>query len=151
MRKTLFLILAFFFVLSCTHTSEIEKLHTEIDVLKLKNDSLKIVNDSLTQVLNEENPMSNPWFHEDYDGRELRKRGIFNPEKFIKESLRKNPELIPLKAVLGGTMTFGNIQVLGRKWVIAEYEDGHILGRGIFKYRLNDNDEPEFEILDSID
>src|SRR5690606_38259454 len=70
-----------------------------------------------------------------------------DPEQFIDSSLRTTPEAIPLEPVLGGRMTFKNIQVLGDKWVIADYEDGHIIGQSIFSYSWNDDGHLEFAPL----
>jgi len=58
--------------------------------------------------------------------------------------------LIPLQAVLGGTMTFGNIQFLSKEWLIADFDDGHVQGRAIYKYKLNKKGQLEFELLNSI-
>lgn len=141
MKNITFIILILGFA-SCTDTTQIERLQKEIDTLKIERDSL-------TQSLNKENAVFNPWFSNDYDGRKFKKVGISNPEEFIEKSLRENPGLIPLEAVLGGTMNFRNIQLLGSEWLIAEYDDGHIEGRGIYKFQVNKKGEIEFKLLDS--
>jgi len=115
--------------------------------------SLQIKIDSLSQLLTEEKPIAKPnyWYNEEYDGRKLIKSGITNPSEFIERNLRERPELIPLKPVLGGTMHFTNMQLLSREWIIADYEDGHIQGRAIYKFELNNKGELEFELLNSTD
>lgn len=71
---------------------------------------------------------------------------IENPEDFISSNLREQTELIPLEAVLGGTMAFRRIEVLNEKWVMATYDDGHIQGQAIYEYRLIPEDSLEFTI-----
>lgn len=168
MRKLIILFLASLVVISCKESSPSENSGGSVDSLRVINDSLpqaislsedlevkvdslKAINDSLTQKLALKTDGSNYWYNPDYDGRKFKKNGIANPEEFIITSLRKRTDLIPLKAVLGGTMRFGNIQLLSSKWVIADYEDGHIQGRGIFKYKLKNNGELEFELMDSVE
>lgn len=149
MRKLTTLLLLSLFISGCTENNQQKHLLEEVD-------NLKILNDSLNKVLNEENifdgdiPTSNYWYNAKYDGEQLISNGIENPEEFIEEQLRSNPEIIPLKAVLGGTMRFGNIQLLSSKWIIANYDDGHIQGKAIFKYSLNNKGQLEFELLSSI-
>lgn len=98
-----------------------------------------------------ENATENYWFISAYNGSRLSRLGITNPEKFVENALRKRVDLIPSEAVLGGTMNFGKIQLLGNKWVIADYNDGHIQGRTIFEYLVNDKKAVEFKILASND
>ncbi|WP_442413905.1 hypothetical protein [Mesonia sp.] len=111
---------------------------------------MKIKNDSLSDVLKKPTTVKNYWYDSDYDGRGLMDHGITNPKEFIKNSLRENTNLIPLEAVLGGSMRFGKIQLLGSTWLIAEYDDGHVLGKAIYSYKLHKNGELEFELLDAI-
>lgn len=149
--KNIFL---FFFILifiSCKENSkdgselfseaEFKKLEFQIDSLKSENASLRD--------LSKQKEKTTPWFDSIYDGKALLKRNITNPSEFIKESLQSKPELIPSKAVLGGTMYFSKIEPLGSKWIIAQFEDGHIQGRAIYKYRLKDDGELEFQLLDA--
>jgi len=56
----------------------------------------------------------------------------------ISEDLYKHPELIPYEGVLGGTMAFTDIDVINYKWVYAKYEDGHIIGYGLYEYHVDD-------------
>ena len=100
--------------------------------------------------MTEEKPESNYWYDAEYDGEKLIEIGIANPEGFIKNSLRKKSDLIPLEAVFGGTMHFGNIQLLGSEWLIADFADGHVQGRSIYRYKLNKKGQLEFELLNSI-
>ncbi|WP_134149266.1 hypothetical protein [Flavobacterium sp. 270] len=116
--------------------------------MKKKNDSLKtrlkIANDSLHVLKGQFS-----WYDSEYDNVDFKKKGIKDPEKFITDGLRSKPELIPIKGVLGGTISFGQIQLLGNKYLIAYYDDGHIEGKSIYQYKLNDSGKLEFKIVGS--
>lgn len=120
----------------------IDSLNSQNDSLKSQSDALKSQNDSLITVINY-------WFNEKYDANALFNIGINNPKDFIIKSLRAKPEIIPIKGVLGGTMRFGNVEILSHKWIIADFDDGHILGSAIFRYYLNDKKELEFQLIES--
>ncbi len=139
MRKLILIVLNVLVVFSCKEINCTDNLSNKIDSLKVKNDSL-------INVLSENKHESNYWF----DGEKFIERGIANPAEFIAHKLREKPELIPLKAVLGGQMHFGNIELVSSEWLIADFNDGHVEGRGIYKYVLNANGEFEFELLEAI-
>lgn len=143
MKKLAFLILTSLCIIGCQTVDRTENLQTKVD-------SLKMENDSLAKLISEQKPGTNYWYHAQYDGGNLIKSGVENPEEFIKNNLRKRSDLIPLKAVLGGTMSFGNIQLLSSEWLIASFDDGHVEGRAIYKYKLNDKGELEFELLNAM-
>lgn len=138
------LFLFFLFVLGCKEGNQRNDLLTEIEILKTKNDSL-------SQLIFYENPELNYWFDSNYEGRKFNKAGISDPAEFIEEQLREKPELIPVSAVLGGTMRFVKIQILSSEWLIASFEDGHIQGRALYKYKLNKEGKLEFELLSFLD
>lgn len=143
-------------IISCSNKSDLKKSPNKIDSiqielnssiklidsLKSQSDALKSQNDSLITVINY-------WFNEKYDANALLNIGINNPKEFIIKSLRAKPEIIPIKGVLGGTMRFGNVEILSHKWIIADFDDGHILGSAIFRYYLNDKKELEFQLIES--
>jgi hypothetical protein len=143
MKRLILIILISLYIYSCKENNQSENLITKIDSLTVKNDSL-------INVLKNKKPTLNYWFDAEYDGDKLLKIGISNPAEFIENNLREKAELIPLKAVLGGKMSFGNIQILSSEWLIANFEDGHIQGRAIYKYKLNKNNELEFELLSAV-
>lgn len=70
--------------------------------------------------------------------RALKNQGITNPETFLSERLSRRTDLIPDKPVLGGQMSFTRISLLGDRWAIAAYEDGHVGGQVLLKYKLCD-------------
>jgi len=156
MKQLSILVIIIFLFLGCKNdVDKTENLPNETELLTLKNDSLKkeiqllkSLNDSLIKIKQEE---KNYWFDPDFNGSHLTRQGITNPEKFIENALQKRTDLIPSEAVLGGTMNFRKIQLLGNKWLIADYNDGHIQGRAIYEYKLNDKKELLFKMLASND
>jgi catechol 2,3-dioxygenase-like lactoylglutathione lyase family enzyme len=58
----------------------------------------------------------------------------------LKKDLMKHPELIPFKGEVGGKMDFYSeefIHILSNDWVYAYFEDGHIAGQMLLKYRMD--------------
>lgn len=70
----------------------------------------------------------------------LRARGLADPVADLKADLAKHArELIPVPAVLGGTMGFhrpDRIRVLNGRWVCADFDDGHIGGSMLLEYQV---------------
>ena len=152
--KTLILFFISVFLFSCTEKKALQPNQAKTEPtenLQLIIDSLQKENDSLTGLLKGEKTKPVDWYKPIYDGNNLLRKGIDNPAEFIEKSLKEQPTLIPIKGVLGGTMHFTEIQPLSDEWVIANYEDGHIAGKAIYKYKLNKNGKLEFELLDAID
>ena len=131
-----------------TLNAENKNLESTIDSLKAVTDSLTVTIDSLIVVPNTDNNENNYWYITNYDGEDAIKKGIENPEEFIETSLRNRPELIPMDGVLGGTMRFGNIQLLSNQWLIADFNDGHIEGKGLYKYTLKNNGTIHFKLME---
>jgi hypothetical protein len=67
----------------------------------------------------------------------LKKQGIADPKTFVANNLSERTDLIPMKAVLGGTMMFNRIMLLGDHWAIAEFEDGHVGGEMLLAYTID--------------
>lgn len=72
---------------------------------------------------------------------------IDNPPEYIKQALREKPELIPAEAVLGGTMDYREIKILTDEWLLATYDDGHIQGKTIFRFEVQEDGSVEFSPL----
>lgn len=144
MRKIVLLLVLILF--SCDESNktkdfQLEKIISEKEDLVKRNDSLrKVIN-----VLED-----NDWFDNDFEGKNFIDKGIENPEVEIENEFIKRVDLIPLEAVLGGTMSFDKIQILSNKWIIASYSDGHVFGNSIYQYKLNNKNEFEFKRIDSI-
>ncbi len=155
MKKLKFIaILLILLNISCDKFNRTENLLYKVEELKNENDSLKKENLKLETTTDSiklnKSSKKNYWFDNDYEASKFKEVKIENPEEYIEAQLRKRTELIPFKATLGGNMQFGKIQLLSKKWLIAEYNDGHIQGKAIYSYELKENREIEFKILESL-
>ena len=146
--KTPILVLLLFSILSCGRKNP--ESNSAKEKLQSENKTLVKRIDSLSGELKKAKLKKNYWFDIEYEGMDLVNDGIKDPEKFIENSLREKPGLIPLKPTLGGKMMFENIELLADKWLIADYSDGHVSGRTIYSYKLNGNKKLEFKALNSI-
>jgi len=84
---------------------------------------------------------------------ELRGKGLKDPINDLIADLRKHRDLIPYKAVLGGTMNFyfeDLIHVLSSKNVLAYFEDGHIGGHMLLEYHVLDGGKISWKVIDSL-
>jgi hypothetical protein len=73
------------------------------------------------------------------DMADLKRQGLENPPRQLRESLMAHPELIPFHSVLGGTMYIvpdDKIVLLNPPYVFAEFEDGHIGGTMLVEYTV---------------
>lgn len=140
-----FLALTLLLILSCSNNNANESLLQEIIELQIQNDSLmEIVMEKEEHLNSSKTPQ---WFYPETDARKLLESGIENPEAYIKNALLEKTDLIPMDAVLGGTMHYNNIQLLGDQWLIADFEDGHVYGKVIVKYTIGENNEVAFKII----
>lgn len=145
-KAQLFFPLLLLTLLGCNTNNEInDELKSEVEKLQIQNDSLMGV---ITNTkIEPEIPESPQWYFPESHSRKLLAAGIENPEAYIKNSLRENPSVIPMKAVLGGTMHFNNMELLGDKWLIADFEDGHVYGKAIFEYSIVAKDKLRFKVV----
>lgn len=124
--------------------SEISGLKSKLLVLEKEKDSLQLLVSSNLDTKKE------TWFGT-MESKSIKDLGIEDPIKYITEALENNPKVIPTDGVLGGTMFFTDIEILGSKWIVASYEDGHIMGRGIFTYKIDPETlEVKFDVLDKM-
>lgn len=124
---------------SCGKSTEEQQRVAQIDSLKTEIRELHRALDSLSDQLMKKNYVTkdfSPYFD-----------SIPEPEKFILEKLKVKPELIPKKAVLGGTMHFTKVSFINDHLILAEYEDGHIMGRAIYQYKMDKIGNLNFELL----
>ncbi len=82
--------------------------------------------------------------------RDLQRRGLNRPEDNLRQSLMQQPELIPHEPVLGGSMYFvpDGIFILNDRWVLANFEDGHLRGQTLLEYDVI-NAQPAWDVIDS--
>lgn len=76
---------------------------------------------------------------------------IENPKEFIRNSLKEEPDKIPLEAKVGGTMAFREVKVLTEDWVLGTYDDGHVQGKSIYRYKLQPDGTLNFTLIASRD
>lgn len=145
-RHTLIL-LSIGFLLSCNGPKQKDDLN---EAPNLQADSLNIPGnktDTLTQVTVVPKSESNYWFS-NADKADLKYRGIPDPEKNLIQSLDSNLKLIPYPGVLGGKMHFGKISLLGNRWAVADFDDGHIIGRMLLKYTIQKDSTIRWKVID---
>ncbi len=139
MRK-LFLLGICIFFFSCSNTASADKeLLQKIDSLQIEIAELKEANDTLSDQLMKKVfvTKSYPYYFDT----------ISQPEKFLLEELSKGSNLIPKEAVLGGQMRFTSVNFVNDNYIIAEFEDGHILGKALYSYSLNKNGDLNFNLI----
>ncbi|NDL67405.1 hypothetical protein [Anaerotalea alkaliphila] len=68
-----------------------------------------------------------------FELQQIKRAGIQDVDQLVQD-LKDHPEVIGMEAVLGGTMFFTKIVVLNDKWVFGAFEDGHVMGYGIYTW-----------------
>jgi len=127
---------------SCGKSTEEKQGIIEIDSLKTEIRELHRAMDTLSDQLMKKNYVTKD-FSSYFDS-------IPEPEKFLLEKLKEKSELIPKKAVLGGSMHFTEVSFINDYLILAEYEDGHIMGRAIYQYKMDKNGNLIFELLSEL-
>jgi len=127
---------------SCGKSTDEKQRIIEIDSLKTEISEMQRALDTLSDQLMKKNYFTKD-FSSYFDS-------IPEPEKFLLEKLVKKSELIPKKPVLGGTMHFTSISFINDQLILAEYEDGHIMGRAIYQYKMDKNGNLIFELLSEL-
>jgi len=127
---------------SCGKSAEEKQRELEIDSLKTEILELERALDTLSDQLMKKNYVTKD-FSSYFDS-------IPEPEKFLLKKLRDKSDLIPKKAVLGGTMHFTSVSFINDHLILAEYEDGHIMGRAIYQYKMDKNGNLKFELLSEL-
>lgn len=130
-------------MISCQDRETGDVNHATIDSLETEIASLKRANDTLSEHL-----MTKSFLTKDYP--EFFDT-IAEPEKFILNDLQENPGLIPEDAVLGGTMRFTAVTFINGELLVAEFEDGHIMGKAIYSYKLDRNGSLTYSYVGNIE
>ena len=142
--KNLSLFLTMLLLLSCGNSSEkTNDLNKTIDSLQTEIEQLKQANDTLSDHLLEKSYITRT-YPEYFDS-------IQDPENFVLEKLQDSPTRIPKDGVLGGTMYFTNVEFINDELLIAEYEDGHVMGKGIYRYTVTKTGDLTFQLLTTLD
>ncbi len=126
---------------SCNNQNrELESKNQEIDSLSQELTQKRQLIDSLQNrpVITEDQETIPVYFGKEFED-------IQDPKKHITEALKQQKDLIPLDPVLGGTMEFRQVQVITENWVLAVYDDGHVQGKSIFEYELQENNKITFK------
>lgn len=126
-------------LISCGRSSEEQLLSEKVDSLKTELVALKQANDTLSDHLMKKAFIARNY--PDYFD------SIAEPEKFLLDRLQEHPELIPKEAVLGGTMRFTSLYFINDELIVAEYEDGHVMGKSIFRYQPDRKGNLKFEMI----
>ncbi len=137
--KKIFIICCAAVLFSCGRSSEEESYISVIDSLKVEIKELQQANDTLSEHLIKKAYVTRnyPAYFDT----------IAEPEKFVLKEIGKKPGLIPKKAVLGGTMRFTEVNFINDELIVAEYEDGHVMGKAIYTYSMNKRGELQFSLL----
>jgi len=143
------LIIALLVLIYCVY--EIVSLQDELTFAREKNKIMAQQLQSLSmESKNYREEINNFPGLNDFDIRRLKQQGIEDPEETIINTLYQSPNLIPVDGTLGGTMRFyrPRIWVLSKKWVLAEFEDGHIAGKILFTYSFSEKNNLVFKTID---
>jgi hypothetical protein len=127
---------------SCGKSSENKQRAVEIDSLQAEILELQHAIDTLSDKLTKKSYLTKD-FSSYFDS-------IPEPEQFLLEKLREKQNLIPKKPVLGGSMHFTSVSFINDHLILAEYEDGHIMGRSIYQYKMDKNGNLIFELLSEL-
>lgn len=135
MKKLVYVVILVI-IISCGKSAEEISLSQQVDSLQTEIGALQRANDTLSDHLLKRSFVTQnyPAFFD----------SIEEPEEFILQELQQRPALITKKAVLGGTMRFTQVTFINEDLLVAEYEDGHIMGKTVFRYNLNRNGEIGF-------
>ena len=141
--KNLLLFCSIILMISCQDREAGDLHQATIDSLESEIASLKRANDTLSDHL-----MTKSFLTKDYPEYF---DTIPEPENFILNDLQENPDLIPEDAVLGGTMRFTNVTFINSELLVAEFEDGHIMGKAVYTYRMDRNGDLIYTYVGNIE
>lgn len=129
--KELIILISLTFLLSCENTNlETNETTIEYEQLKSENDSLKAI-------------IKNNRISTD-----LIELGLKNPQTDLLNSLQKRTDLFPIKGELGTKMHFGSVKIINENWILAEFDDGHSLGYGIYEFTVENDTTIDFKLID---
>lgn len=106
-------------------------------------DSLQALMATTSSTHQEWEQRERPVLVNEFQIRELKKKGLADPLVSLAEDLRSHPELLPNDAVpeVGGKFGFYDpegIHLLTTKWVLAAFDDGHRGGHMLLEFVVQD-------------
>ncbi len=141
--KKLFFLCLILISTACQNNGSDESQKTRIDSLESEIASLKRANDTLSDHL-----LTKSFLTKDYPDYF---DSIPEPENYILNDLQENPELIPEDAVLGGSMRFTAVTFINGELLVAEFEDGHIMGKAVYTYKMTKNGDLIYSYVGNIE
>jgi len=141
MKNLLYFSLTLLFF-SCGNSAEENPLTLKVDSLEREIKELKQANDTLSEHLLEKNYLARD-YPSYFDT-------IPNPEEFLLNDLGNNPSLIPKDGVLGGTMRFTDVTFINDELFLAEFEDGHIMGKAVYSYTMDRSGNLSYNLVGSL-
>lgn len=126
------------------YANDLKALSDKTDALKKQLDQVTAEYVALTEehkTLLNHLPVLN-----DFERSLIEKNGLTDPS-YIVSDLLDHPELIPFEGVLGGVMMFTDAALINDKWVFARFEDGHIMGSGLFQYEIKDQSRIDWKLI----
>ena len=141
MKNLLYLSFVIIFF-SCGNSAEEESISAKIDSLEQEIEELKQANDTLSDHLMQKNYLTRdypPYFDTNT-----------NPEEFLLKYLAKKAKLIPKNSDLGGTMRFTKVTFINDELFLAEFEDGHIMGKAVYSYTMDKRGNLSYNLVGSV-
>lgn len=141
--KNILLILFVLFISCGKSSEENQEQEATIDSLKNEIEELKEANDTLSEHL-----MTRAYATRNYPAYF---DTIPEPETHILEQLQQNTDLIPKEAVLGGTMRFIKVDFINNELLVAQYEDGHVMGKAVYTYSMDRRGNLQFQLVGTVE
>jgi len=128
--------------------TELNALNTESNSM-VKQLTIELQNMN-TEKLALQNTLNNTITLDDLSRDYLRDKG-YEDYALILDDLMNQNHLIPYEGVLGGSMAWrpeGSF-VLNYQWVYASFDDGHIQGHGLLRFKIRNDKTIEWTVVDS--
>ncbi len=124
---------------------EKEGLMTELNAtLDGHQDQIEELETEQKQLLAEIAALSGP---DDLSIYKLERQGINDYTIIADDLYTKGAEVIGNEGVLGGTMHFTEVRILSDQWAYGMYEDGHIMGYGLYEYTVVGPETFEWKVI----
>lgn len=123
---------------SCADSSRERESHLTAQI-----DSLRALITTTRSMREEREQRARPVLVNEFQIRELERKGLSDPLVALAKDLRSHPELLPKNPApeLGGKFGFYDpegIHLLTTKWVLAAFDDGHRNGHMLLEFAVQD-------------